>query len=91
MCANKYWLAKDEIDSQFDTKFVIQFMDEIGIYFILTANTINRRGAFVMGTKEAPTYATLVLRYLEEHLYNKMETSTQKFLGISGKTFWGIS
>ena len=35
-----------------------------------------------MGTKFAPTYATLVLAYLEEKLYSEIETKFEKEYAI---------
>ena len=41
-----------------------------------------------MGTKFAPTYATLVLAYLEEKLYSEIETKFGKEFAIFIKENW---
>lgn len=41
-----------------------------------------------MGTKMAPTYATLTLRFLEEHLYNKIARDFGSNLAENIKKTW---
>lgn len=76
--AVKYWLNKkrDKIDSRFSNDFILEALD-----IVLERNSFYFDQGFfqqvkgtAMGTKVAPTYATLVLGYLEEMLYSKIET-----------------
>ena len=71
--AVKYWLAKcrDKIDSLFKDRFITEGLNLVlkrnvfyfdGKYFIQNTGT-------AMGTSVAPTYATLVMGYLEETLF----------------------
>ena len=66
----------ETIEKRFKTEFIIE-----GIKFILTNNTFIFNGdnylqlvGTAMGTIFAPTYATLVVAYLEIKLYSIIET-----------------
>ena len=72
-----YWLTKFPDDSpiRFPKEFILE-----GITFILNNNTFHFNGNYfrqtkgtAMGTKFAPVYATLVMGYLEETLYEKIK------------------
>ena len=74
--AIKYWLNKkrDQINSRFDTNFIIE-----ALKIVLEENVFYFDGTYyrqikgtAMGTKVAPTYANLVMGYLEQHMYNKV-------------------
>ena len=67
--AVKYWLAKcrDKIDSRFKDEFITE-----GLNLVLERNVLYFDGKYfiqntgtAMGTKVAPTYATLVIGYIE--------------------------
>ena len=73
--AIKYWLDKypQEIQNRFSKEFILE-----GIELILKNNSFYFDGTFyrqikgtAMGTKFAPTYATLSIAYLEVKLYEK--------------------
>ena len=73
----KYWINKypELIDSRFSPEFILD-----AVNFILNNNTFHFDGSFyvqkrgtAMGTKMAPTYATLFMGYLEEKLYQEIE------------------
>ena len=82
-----FWLQSNEltINSRFNKNFIIN-----GLKIILENNTfyfdqkyyVQMKGT-AMGTKMAPTYATLVLGYLEHILYNKVGEK----LGDEAKTY----
>ena len=72
-----YWLTKFSDDSpiRFPKEFILE-----GINFILNNKTFHFNGNYfrqtkgtAMGTKFAPVYATLVMGYLEETLYEKIK------------------
>ena len=69
----KYWIEKypELIDSRFSSEFLLD-----AVNFILNNNTFHFNDTYylqkcgtAMGTKMAPTYATLYMGYLEEKLY----------------------
>ena len=75
--AIKYWLEKhpEDIPSRINKNFILE-----GIKLILENNYFCFNNEFylqvkgtAMGTKVAPIYATLVLSYLEEQLYLRLE------------------
>jgi len=75
--AISFWIEKypEILHSRFNKQFIID-----GIELILNNNSFqfNNKNYIqtlgtAMGTKMAPTYATLTLAYLEEHLYDKIE------------------
>ena len=75
--AIKYWLEKhpEDIPSRINKNFILE-----GIKLILENNYFCFNNEFylqvkgtAMGTKVAPIYATLVLAYLEEQLYLRLE------------------
>ena len=79
-----YWIDKhrDKVNYRFSKDFICK-----AIQIILQNNTFQFNDEFylqkngtAMGTKMAPTYAILVLAYLEEKLYEKIETQYSKEL-----------
>lgn len=93
--AIKFWLGKSYslIDDRFNENFIIEALN-----IILERNTFyfnkifyNQIRGTAMGTKVAPTYATLVLGYLEETLYSKMKdkygSSFSEFIKENFKRF----
>ena len=71
-----YWLRKfpNDCSARFPKEFILD-----GINFIITNNIFcfdskhyRQTKGMAMGTKFAPVYATLVIRYLEEILYDKI-------------------
>ena len=80
--AINFWLDKhpEDMDKRIDKDFIKR-----GTQFILENNNFYFNGNYykqvkgtAMGTKCAPTYATLVLGYLEEKLYNIIEDTFDK-------------
>ena len=72
--AIEFWLQNCELERQFDKDFILN-----GLKLILEGNVFYFDGKYyvqkkgtAMGTKMAPTYATLVLGYLENILYDKV-------------------
>ena len=89
--AIKFWLEKHPnlIHKRFSKEFILE-----GIKVILENNNFMFDGSFynqirgtAMGTKFAPTYATLVLAYLEERLYTQLE-NVNKNLAEYVKNNW---
>lgn len=88
--AISFWLDKhpELIPHRFSKQFIIE-----GIQIILENNNFSFNGSFynqtkgtAMGTKMAPSYATLVLGFLEEQLYTKLkETKGDQFANIIAK------
>lgn len=81
--AIEFWLNKypELIHKRFSKSFILE-----GIKTILENNNFQFDGKFynqikgtAMGTKCAPTYATLVLGYLEEKLYTKLAELDEQF------------
>ena len=86
--ALEFWLNKypNAIPSRFSKEFIQDSMK-----FILNHNTFEFNNLFfrqirgtAMGTKVAPTYATLTIGFLEEKLYERV---SEKFGEENGKTF----
>jgi hypothetical protein len=76
--AIKYWIDKhrDKIPSRFSAKFIceaIEIILENNVFHFDDKFFIQLKGT-AMGTKMAPNYASLVLAYLEEMLYTKLES-----------------
>ena len=74
--AVRFWLERhpELIHNRFSKEFILE-----GLSIILENNIFSFNGSFynqrkgtAMGTKVAPTYATLVLGYLEELMYEKI-------------------
>ena len=77
-----YWLNKhrDRINPRFTNSFIIEAIKivlENNTFFFNDQYFIQTNGT-AMGTKMAPTYANLVLAYLEEQLYEKYQKKTNK-------------
>ncbi|CAG2215320.1 unnamed protein product [Mytilus edulis] len=75
LTAIEFWLEKfpSEVPDRIEKKFIIE-----GIKFILQNNYFNFNGesyrqisGTAMGTKVAPTYANLVMAYLETQMYER--------------------
>ncbi|CAG2236124.1 unnamed protein product [Mytilus edulis] len=75
LTAVKYWIEekRDEIDSRFETNFILEatkiVLEENTFYF--DGNKYRQIKGTAMGTKVAPTYANLVMGYLEQQMYNQ--------------------
>ena len=75
--AIKYWLEKHpkELPTRISKNFIlegIKFILENNYFCFNDAHFLQIKGT-VMGTKFAPIYATLVLAYLEEKMYTRLE------------------
>ena len=75
--AIKFWLKKcpNKIDGRFSHDFIIKSLEIIlkRNVFYFNGNHYQQNKGTAMGTKVAPTYATLVLGYLEETLYKNIK------------------
>lgn len=76
LTAVKFWLEKERhlIESRFTDDFIlsaIKIILENNTFYFDSNYYIQKKGT-AMGTKMAPTYATLVLGYLEHKLYDNM-------------------
>ena len=81
----EYWINKHpgSLNSRFSKKIIID-----SILLILTNNTftfddrifLQKKGT-AMGTKMAPSYATLVLGYLENELYSQVSNKMGEGIG----------
>ena len=90
--AMKYWINKHpgSLNSRFNKEFIID-----SILLILTNNTftfddsifLQKKGT-AMGTKMAPSYATLVLGYLENELYSQVSNKMGEEIGHYVYTNW---
>lgn len=74
--AVKYWIKKhpELINPRFSEEFIsesIQFILENNTFYFNSEYYLQIKGT-AMGTKMAPTYANLVLAYLEEMMYQKL-------------------
>ena len=90
--AIKYWLEKhpQEIPNRFSKDFILE-----GIELILKNNSFYFDGTYyrqvkgtAMGTKFAPTYATLTIAYLEIKLYEKVKTEFGQEFSDYFKIYW---
>ena len=75
--AIKFWIEKhrEAVSDRFDNDFILEsvrFILENNSFFFGGKNYLQIKGT-AMGTKFAPTYATLVMGYLEQKLYRTME------------------
>ncbi|CAG2212297.1 RNF213 [Mytilus edulis] len=76
LTAVKYWIEekRDEIDSRFETNFILEatkiVLEENTFYF--DGNKYRQIKGTAMGTKVAPTYANLVMGYLEQQMYRQI-------------------
>ena len=90
--AMEYWINKHprSLNSRFSKEFIID-----SILLILTNNTftfddrifLQKKGT-AMGTKMAPSYATLVLGYLENELYSQVFNKMGEEIGHYVYTNW---
>ena len=75
--AIEYWLRKfrQELPARISVKFLLEGIKFIleNSYFCFNDTYFLQTKGTAMGTKFAPIYATLVLGYLEETLYRKVE------------------
>ena len=90
--ALEYWINKhpEKIDSRFTKEFILEATE-----IVLKNNTFNfdskhyaQIKGTAMGTKMAPTYATLTLGYLEEILYSKINEQFNSTTADNIKTTW---
>ena len=90
--AVKYWLDNfnHEIPGRFTTKFILDSLE-----FIIKHNTFLFNNIFylqtkgtAMGTKVAPTYATLTIGYLEQKLYKEIEKEFGVEFGEQFRLAW---
>ena len=93
--AIRYWLTKhrQQIPDRFSNEFIIdalQLVIENNVFYFDGCFYSQNKGV-AMGTKVAPTYATLVLGYLEKLFYSKVEekfgTSMKDYIVNSWKRF----
>ncbi|CAG2250987.1 unnamed protein product [Mytilus edulis] len=76
LTAVKYWIEekRDEIDSRFETNFILEatkiVLEENTFYF--DGNKYRQIKGTAMGTKVAPTYANLVMGYLEQQMQEQI-------------------
>ena len=73
--AVNFWLdkAKDVVDSRFNRDFIIESLEIIlkrNVFYFNGKYYLQRKGTS-MGTKVAPTFATLILGFLEETMYKR--------------------
>lgn len=77
LTAVKYWLERNrgDVQARFTNEFILESLE-----FILKNNNFqfndinyNQTKGTAMGTKVAPTYATLTIGYLEQKLYEEIE------------------
>lgn len=91
--AIEYWIDKhpDKYDSRFSKDFILQSLKIIleRNVFYFNGTYFQQKKGTAMGTKVAPTYATLVLGYLEEILYEKLENKYgREFSEYIQSNFW---
>lgn len=71
-----YWLGKhnDLIPNEFDKSFILKGLEIIleNNYFTFEDNCYLQKTGTAMGTKVAPTYASLVMGYLEDIMYSRV-------------------
>ena len=74
--AVRFWLERhpELIHNRFSKEFILEGLSIIleNNIFLFNGSFYNQRKGTAMGTKVAPTYATLVLGYLEELMYEKI-------------------
>jgi hypothetical protein len=87
-----YWLDKyfDEMPQRFSKEFIIE-----SLVVILDNNTFQFNNEFyrqikgsAMGTKVAPTYATLTIGYLEQKLYNQVKDQFELKFSVQFQSLW---
>jgi hypothetical protein len=86
-----FWMEKipEKIDKQFQHNFIIKSLQLIlynNVFYFDGKYYIQKKGA-AMGTIIAPTYATLVLGYLEETLYERYNNEFSSYLRVNWKRF----
>ena len=90
-----FWLEKasGKIDCRFSHAFILESLELIlnrNVFYFDGKYYIQKKGT-AMGSKVAPTYATLVLGYLEEKLFKTMEdkhgSEISNYLRINWKRF----
>ncbi|CAG2206353.1 unnamed protein product [Mytilus edulis] len=89
--AVKYWLENTEnvIENRLTKEFILASLKLIleRNIFYFNGTFYHQKKATAMGTKMAPSYATLVLGYLEQLLYEKNESYGNEF-AISLRQNW---
>ena len=90
--AINYWLDKHPqlIHRRFNKTFILEAIKVIleNNNFTFNEKMYTQVKGTAMGTKFAPTYATLVLAYLEEALYKKSETEFGEEFGQKLRQLW---
>ncbi|XP_071122593.1 uncharacterized protein [Mytilus edulis] len=90
--AVKFWLEsyRHIIDQRFSNNFLLE-----GLKIILDNNTFFFDGKYylqisgtAMGTKVAPTYATLVMGFLEDKMYQQVESEFDTAFKVYVKSEW---
>ncbi|OOZ57814.1 hypothetical protein [Solemya velum gill symbiont] len=93
--AINYWVNRyrDTVESRFSTEFIAEAMEIIlkNNSFIFNSQHYLQLVGTAMGTKVAPTYANLVMGFLEQKLYQRIEeqyqTETSKHIKKAWKRF----
>ncbi|OOZ70928.1 hypothetical protein BOW49_13320, partial [Solemya velum gill symbiont] len=90
--AVQYWLSKNKgtIDTRFDQELIIDALKIVlqRNIFYFNGNYYIQKSGTAMGTKMAPTYATLVLGYLEEILRERMREKYGETFAVYLKNNW---
>ncbi|CAG2254179.1 unnamed protein product [Mytilus edulis] len=92
LTAVKYWIEekRDEIDSRFETNFILEatkiVLEENTFYF--DGNKYRQIKGTAMGTKVAPTYANLVMGYLEQQMYRQISVQFDQNFSDYVIQFW---
>ena len=93
LTAVKYWIEekRNQINSRFDTDFVLEaikiVLEENTFFF--DGNRYRQIKGTAMGTKVAPTYANLVMGYMEQQMYQQVAVEfDQNTLINTGKGIW---
>ncbi|MCG7874810.1 MAG: GIY-YIG nuclease family protein [Candidatus Thiodiazotropha endolucinida] len=90
--AISFWLDRypDLIADRFNKSFIIEALKIIleNNIFSFNKDYFKQTKGTAMGTKVAPTYATLVLAFLEEKLYEKIKTEKDENFAIYIRKEW---
>ena len=90
--AVKFWVEKHrgEIDDRFKTEFILEALKIVleGNTFYFDGNTYQQKKGTAMGTKVAPSYANLVMGYLEEKLHREVYDHFGEAFQIYIKNQW---
>lgn len=90
--AIKYWIReyRHEIPDRFTEEFIIEALNLVisNNKFYFDGSYYSQKKGVAMGTKVAPTYATLVLGYLEQLFYDKVGDAFGKEMKKQVETSW---